>query len=196
MGYSDAVYRIKSNNEEETAITGYITNAIKNRMRDINCPSWCKYYFIQDDPPLESEGRTGKRRRRADIIIESNISGRPEFIFEAKRLRKNGYGIDKYIGEDGMGCFINGIYGARYDEVAMLGYIQSDSLVFWKTNISHEIEKNNKILELDGYQQDISVISDLPLEWISTHKRKGITHSVRIYHILLDCIGHTMKENL
>jgi hypothetical protein len=187
-GHSDAHCRIESINEEEPSITGYIASSIKNRLRDINCPSWCKYYFVQDDPPVESEGRVGKRRRRADIIIESNVKGRPEFVFEAKRLRQNGYGVSKYVGSDGIGCFINGVYGSRYNETAMLGYIQSDSLNHWKSKIKETIDNNNANLELISAQQEITVIDEIQFEWFSEHARKAIGRPIKIYHILLDCI--------
>jgi len=183
-GHSDARQRIKSNSEEEPSITGYIVNSIKNRLRGDNTPSWCKYYSVQDDPPVESEGRIGKYRRRADIIIESNGRGRPEFVFEAKRLWQH---EDKYIGTEGMGCFIGGIYGSRYNETAMLGYVQSNSLEFWKTQVKEIIEKNKAKLELISVQQDIIVIDEIPYEWISEHDRTAIGRPVKIFHILLDC---------
>jgi len=187
-GHSDAHPRIESINEEEPSITGYITNSIKNWLRDINCPSWCKHYSVQDDPPVESEGRVGRRRRRADIIIESNVKGRPEFVFEAKRLRKNGYGVNKYAGSEGMGCFIDSVYGSRYNETAMIGYVQSDSLDHWKSKIKEKIENNNARLELRSAQQNITVIDEIQFEWFSEHARKAIGRHVKIYHILLDCI--------
>lgn len=183
-GHSDASRRIKSNNEEEPSITGYIVNSIKNRLRGDNTASWYKHYSVQDDPPVENEDRVGKYRRRADIIIESNGKGRPEFVFEAKRLRQH---VDKYIGAEGMGCFITGIYGSRYNETAMLGYVQSNSLEYWKTQAKETIEKNKSKLELRSVQQDIIVIDEIPFEWISEHDRKAIGRPLKIFHILLDC---------
>lgn len=186
-GHSGAHPRIKSINEQEPSITGYIADSIKNRLRDVYCPPWCKHYSVQDDPPVESEGRVGRRRRRADIIIESNVKGRPEFLFEAKRLRKNGYGVSKYVGSEGMGCFINSVYGSRYNETAMIGYVQSSSLDHWKSKIKETIDKNNVKLELKSVQQDITIIDEIQFEWFSEHARKAIGRDVKIYHILLDC---------
>ncbi|MDM8539759.1 hypothetical protein QUF90_01600 [Desulfococcaceae bacterium HSG9] len=185
-GYSDTLSKIKSDNEEEPAITGYIAHSIKKRLRD--GPPWCKHYFVRDDPPVEQEGCSGRKRPRVDMIIEANMKGRPEYVFEAKRLRKNGYGPSKYIGSEGMGCFITGRYASRYKESAMLGYVQSDSSDYWKAKVKAAIDKNATQLELNGLQQDITVIDDLPYEWFSVHTRQGLGSYVKIYHILLDCI--------
>ena len=187
LGHSDASQRIRSNDEEEPSITGYIVNSINKLFRNINSPTWLKHYAVKDDPPVESEGRVGKYRRKADIIIESTVAGRPEFVFEAKRLRQQGYGVDKYIGARGMGCFITGIYGSRYNETAMLGYVQSNSLRYWKSKVKETVNKNKAKLELRSVQQDIVVIDEIPFEWTSEHDRKAIGSPVKIYHILLDC---------
>ena len=127
-GHEDARSRIQSNNVDEPSITGFITKAIKARFRAIDCPKWSIRYTVEDDPPVEAKGKSGRSRPRVDIIIGGNFPGRPEYMFEAKRLRKDGYGVGKYIGSGGMGCFVSERYASRYDEASMLGYVQSDSL--------------------------------------------------------------------
>jgi hypothetical protein len=129
----------------------------------------------------------GKARPRPDIIIESTVRGRPEFVFEAKRLRKAGFGAGKYIGDDGMGRFISGLYAARYDEAAMLGYVQSDSLVHWRDRIQSAINDDSKRLRLRLPQRDERVIDAFPLEWASEHDRDSTNRPISIYHVLLDC---------
>ena len=86
-----------------------------------------------------------------------------------------------------MGCFIKGIYGSRYNEAAMLGYVQSNSLEYWKTQVKETVEKNKAKLELISVQQDIVVIDEIPYEWISEHDRTAIGRPLKIFHILLDC---------
>lgn len=187
-GYDDAKKKIRTDNELEPAITGFIAAAINDRFRSINCPSWCNYYAVKDDPPVEKEGTSGRSRPRVDIIIEAPaFKGRPEFMFEAKRLRRKGYGVGKYVGSDGMGCFIRGLYGVRYDEVAMLGYVQSDSLEYWQNEVKSVIEKDAIKLNLNPPQHDVKIVENFVHEWISKHERKIIGRSVIIYHILLDC---------
>jgi len=185
-GHSSARHRIQSNNEEEPNITGYITEAIKARLIT-NRPLWCQYYSVREDSPIEASDRSGQSRPRPDIIIETYLGGRPEYIFEAKRLRINGFEASKYIDSDGMGCFISGRYAPRYDEAAMLGYIQSDSLTHWKDQVKKTINENAEQLCLESPQYDKTVIDVFPLEWVSEHKRVNLGRPIAIYHILLDC---------
>ncbi|MBA7503428.1 hypothetical protein ES706_02037 [subsurface metagenome] len=185
-GHRSARHSIQSNNEEEPNITGYITEAIRARLVT-NSPPWCVYYFVHEDTPIAASGRSGRSRPRPDIIIETNLGGRPEYVFEAKRLRINGFEASKYIDSDGMGCFVSGLYASRYDEAAMLGYIQSDSLIHWKDQVKKTIDENAEQLCLESPQYDKTVIDVFPLEWVSEHKRVKAGHSIAIYHILLDC---------
>lgn len=186
-GFEDARHRIISDNIEEPSITGFIADAINNRFRRLDSPDWCYYYSVKDDPPVEKEGADGKRRPRVDLIMEANFNGRPEYMFEAKRLRKNGFGVSKYIDSEGMGCFIDGLYAKRYREAAMLGYIQSDSLEYWQDKIKSAIDKASDKLCLKPPQRDTKVIDAFPHEWISEHERKSIGRPIAIYHIILDC---------
>jgi hypothetical protein len=186
-GYEDVRHRIKSDDEQEPAITGYIVKAIRNRLRALDCPRWCAQFSIHDDPPVEKEGSSGRARPRADIIIEANFQGRPEYVFEAKRLRKYGYGAGKYVSEEGMGCFISGLYARRYDEAAMLGYVQSDSLTYWQNEIKAKINQERSELHLRSPQCDVRIINALSQEWISEHERISVGRPIAIYHILLDC---------
>lgn len=136
------------------------------------------------------QGRHGKSRPRTDIFIElTSRLNRPEYVFEAKRLRTKGYGAGKYTGVGGMGCFTEGIYAEGYSEAAMLGYVQSNTLKEWKKRVMKSITENAVGLYLQSPQHDEVVIPDFPLEWVSEHVRyngKGL--SLRIYHILLDCL--------
>ena len=178
--------KIQSTNEEETNITGYITEAIRAQLRTIR-PPWCVYYSVREDSPMAANGRSGRSRPRPDIIIETNLGGRPEYVFEAKRLRTNGFKANKYVDSDGMGCFISGLYASRYDEAAMLGYIQSDSLMHWKNQVKKTIDENAEQLCLKSPQYDDTVIDVFPLEWVSEHKRVNLGRPIAVYHILLDC---------
>jgi hypothetical protein len=111
---------------------------------------------------------------------------RPEYIFEAKRLKKNGFGAGKYLGRDGLGCFLTGKYAARYDEAAMLGYIQNDSPTDWQTEIQKKINQKKSLLHLISLPQNVEIISDFPNEWMTIHRREIIGRSISIFHILLD----------
>lgn len=184
-GYQDARYLIKSGSEEPS-ITGFIKVAINNRLRG-DCPRWCTMYFVVEEEPVEMPGLSGKRRPRTDIIIGMTSHRRPEYIFEAKRLSKNGFGVDNYVGVEGLGRFVEGKYASRYSEAAMLGYIQSDSLSLWQSKLKVAINKKANELDLVSAQHDEVIIDEFPLEWVSIHNRKTLGHSIDIYHILLDC---------
>ncbi|MFN8454825.1 MAG: hypothetical protein U0401_09185 [Anaerolineae bacterium] len=186
-GYQDALHEIRTCNGEETSITGFIAEAIDDRFCVLDCPRWCNHYSVHDDPPVKKEGRSGKGRPRTDIILRANFSGRPAYVFEAKRLQKNRYEVGRYANEEGMGCFTSGLYASRYDEAAMIGYVQSGSLLYWQDKLKRKIEKDKSKLRLRTSQRDAKVIDTFPLEWISEHERDSIGRPITIYHILLDC---------
>jgi hypothetical protein len=185
-GYQGAVSRIESDSHEETTITGYISEAIKNRLRAFDCPIWCEDFSVMENRPTEKEGCEGKYRPQPDLVIEGNMRGRPEYIFEAKRLKKPGYGTGKYLGDDGLGCFLSGKYAARYDEAAMLGYVQSDSLGYWQKDIQEKINQRKVNLNLLSGLHDMEITNDLQNEWLSVHKRNSVKRWISIFHILLD----------
>ena len=187
-GYQDALPRIRSEDEEEPSISGFIANAIRVRLQSDGSPPWCDMFFVSEDRPEETAGRVGRSRLRPDIVIETNSPRqRPEYVFEAKRLHKGSHGVDKYVGQEGMRCFIDGAYGHRYDEAGMLGYVQSDSPIDWQISVKKAINNEKDRLGLFGNQRDITVIDAFPIEWITEHRRDGVGRPVAIYHILLDC---------
>ena len=189
-GYSAGRTKITTNKHNEEHITELIVCGIKDWMRRAGCPSWCKFYSVHKEAPVSGKGSHGKSRPRTDIFIElGSRPKRPEYVFEAKRLCTNGFEAGKYTGVEGMGCFTGGIYAAGYDEAAMLGYVQSNTLIEWKKRVKKSITENAASLYLQSPQYDEVVIPDFPLEWVSEHERhnsKG--NPVRIYHILLNCL--------
>jgi hypothetical protein len=189
-GYSAGRAKIATNEHEEEHITEFIVRGIKDWMRRHDRPPWCKYYSVHEEAPVSGKGSHGNSRPRTDIFIElGSRSERPEYVFEAKRLRTNGFGVSKYTGVGGMGCFTEGIYASGYDEAAMLGYVQSNTLFEWKERVKKSITEKEASLYLRSPQYDEVVIAEFPLEWVSEHElHKGKGRSVRIYHILLDCL--------
>jgi len=189
-GYEDARRRIQQptskKDTEEESITGFIAESIDDRI-DFGRESWLKHFSVHDDPRVPTEGRSGKYRSRADLIIKSTARGGPRYVFEAKPLKKRVNTVSGYTGSDGMGCFISGKYASRWDEVGMLGYIQSDSLAEWKDKVERKIDRDAQKLSLTGSQRNEQVIDAFPLEWVSEHNRNSVRRSITIYHILLDC---------
>ena len=196
-GYSAGRTKITTNKHNEEHITELFVRGIKDWMRRAGCPSWCKFYSVHEEAPVSGKGSHGKSRPRTDIFIELGSHGRPEYVFEAKRLRTNGFEAGKYTGVEGMGCFTEGIYAGGYDEAAMLGYVQSNTLIEWKKRVKKSITENAASLYLQSAQYDEVVIPDFPLEWVSEHERHNCNgRSIRVYHILLDCLPPEESQSL
>jgi hypothetical protein len=186
-GYEDALPRIHCKLQEEE-ITGFIAEAIEKRLDDPSTPRKFRRYDIHEEKPMAVEGRTGKKRRRLDlVIICSHGCPRPKYIFEAKRLRKNGYPIGKYVGEGGLQCFIKGVYASQYPEAAMIGYVQSDASSYWESELKRSFDEDiHKDLCIIQLLQKVQVLSSISDAWVSEHER--ITgSSIAIYHIFFNC---------
>ncbi len=187
-GYEDGRRRIGSADEEEPDITSFICEAIEDRLRDPRCPNWCRRYDVKENPPVRHKGRTGKAKLKPDVIIVGvAIRGMPEFVFEAKRLGTGSHGVSEYLGSEGMGCFIAGVYAARYGEAGMLGYVQRESIAYWRSELRSAIERRSASLCLRCPQRETSVIDALPGEWVSEHERGAVGRPLAVCHILLDC---------
>src|SRR5260370_36847134 len=139
---------------------------MKDWMRRRNRPPWCKYYSAHEEAPVSKEGSSGKSRPRTDIFIELGSRSRPEYVFEAKRLRTDCYGVSRYTGLGGMGCFTEGIYASEYDEAAMLGNIQSNTLFEWKERVKKSIMEKEAGRYLKSPQYDEVVIAEVLLDWV------------------------------
>lgn len=186
-GYQDALPEIHCNLKEEE-ITGLIVEAIEKRLDNPFTPEKFDRYSIDEEKPIAVEGRKGKNRRKLDLVVISGHSRpRPRYVFEAKRLRKNGYPIGKYVGEDGLQCFIKGVYASQCPEAAMIGYLQSDAAIYWESELkrSFDNDSNNDFRIKNGLQK-ATEISSLSNTWVSEHERV-VSSSIILYHIFLDC---------
>lgn len=189
LGYKKA--RSKFNSiTEETEITSHIYEAIQDIIEDPRSTFDWTNFEVSEDAKVRKPSVYGKFKPRIDIIvILLGIRGlRPKYLFEAKRLRASGYPVSKYIGSEGVQCFTTGLYAKEFPEAAMLGYIQSNSIILWKTKIKKAIDKNAKILELQEPQQNYNGLNAFPEEWFSLHTRSSVGRPLKIYHILLDCV--------
>ncbi|MGK7925553.1 MAG: class I SAM-dependent DNA methyltransferase [Spirulina sp.] len=165
-----------------------VSSLIGQQLLDIDMDERFDRYFVDEERPIAGEGRKGKHRRRLDIVVECSISKpRLEYIFEAKRLRIGGFPIGKYTGEDGLQCFINGIYASECPEAGMIGYIQSDDCDRWEKELTKKLDNDpQNTLKLKKKLQRVSVIEDIPYEWLSEHERTT-GKPILIYHIFLNC---------
>jgi hypothetical protein len=186
-GYQDALPHIQGNLMEEE-ITGQIVEAIEKRFDDPATPERFDRYSIDEEKPIAVEGRKGKTRRRLDLVVVSGLSRpRPKYIFEAKRLRKNGYPIGRYVGEDGLQCFVKGVYASKYPEAAMVGYIQSDTVSYWEAELNRSFDSDlHNNLHVKQLLQKAQIQSSIPDIWFSEHEREE-SSSIIVYHIFLNC---------
>ena len=189
-GYANSRNRVQAKHDE-TAITGFIAEAIQDILDGPDSPLWCNQIVIKDDPPIPGGGRTGRKRWRPDLIFESvERRPRPKYHFEAKRLRRH-ESINDYLGEDGLQCFISGKYAHESDEAGMLGYIQCDNIRIWVERLQLAVDQDNEgknEMLLSSPQCNIQVVDTFPHEWMTKHDRH-IGKSIVVHHILLDyCI--------
>lgn len=188
--YQDARHLITPE-REETDITGFIAEAIQARLSSPGIDERFDRYSLKDDNPVPGEGRIGKRRMRIDIIIESSSrprhKPRPWYTFEAKRLCKPSHPISKYIGEEGLIRFIQGRYASDCPEVAMLGYVQTDTAGHWIAELNKRFENDsaNQLFIVEKLFQ-VTIHPDLMDEWSSSHNRVNGT-PLTVFHLFLDC---------
>jgi hypothetical protein len=186
-GYQDAFPEIHCNLKEEE-ITGLIVEAIEKRLDNPSTPKKFERYSIDEEKPISIEGRKGKNRRRLDfVVVSSDSCPRFKYVFEAKRLRKNGYPIGKYVGEDGLQCFVEGVYASQCSEAAMVGYVQSDAASYWVNELKRSFDNDlSNDLCITQLLEKVQVLLPTPDVWVSEHKRRAGS-LITMYHIFLNC---------
>lgn len=184
-GYADARARITALSDE-TEVTGFIAEAIDDRIDDPRVDEVYMSFVVKDDPPIRAEDRTGRRRRRVDLILESTeVRPHPRYLFEGKRLG-NGNPIGRYVGVDGLDLYIQGTYAEKYAEAAMVGYVQSHDAAYWYTRLEQAFARNQQGLAVLGPLTPSTIIQDLPHCWSSNHGRPQ-GNPIRMTHVFLDC---------
>jgi hypothetical protein len=176
---------------EETVITGDLVEAIE-RLLEVANEDWMRFYRVYDDPPINepmaARRRTGKRRRRVDIKLDSSeVSPYTRFCFEAKRLGKR-HPVSRYLGAEGLGCFLSGHYAGAERRAGMLGYVQSADEPAWATKINRALAASAKAPDRHPTGSNFrasSISTRLRHTYISEHHRSTDGKQIRIYHSLL-----------
>lgn len=174
-------------NAEETAITGDFVASI-NSVLDERREEWMLAYSVHDDPAENDGRRKGKHRKRLDLRFDSAFSSpRSRFRFEAKRLGK-GHSVKKYLGSEGLDCFLRGDYARNESHAGMLGYIQSGNIDDWGSEIDSELKRDPKTYQVDSSFK----YAKMPIRECngvschrSRHQRKAIGRDILIDHVLL-----------
>lgn len=173
---------------EEEDITGVLSDAMTDALASPESPAWRFFYTVHEEPRVRNKKRRGKRRLRLDIQVEYTGEARPRFSFEAKRLRASDpKSISKYLGEEGLGCFILGLYARESDEVGMLAYVQSDDHEQWASSIRAGLHTHVQKCEWkteDGWVS-VQIAEGLTTTFKSSHARSSLNKGLTVYHTLL-----------
>jgi hypothetical protein len=179
--------------KDEPTITGFLVEAIRNVLDDHESPRWVERYAVQEERPVEGAAAAeGARRPRVDIEFESNRSRpRPRFQLEAKRLRtSDSKSVANYLGENGLGCFLEGRYASDHDQAGLLGYVQAGELSMWAQRIQTRLAKSRRQYRLaedcTGLVQNPQT-GELEHCYRSVHTRTVVQVPIAIHHIFLDC---------
>lgn len=188
--YADVRPRLNAD-LKEPAITGLLAEAMKLRLNHPDTPDEYDHYWPGDQEPHSPNGELGNDRLRFDItIIRNGIKPRISFIFEAKRLRTGGFPIGEYVGDGGMGDFIECRYGADHPEAAMVALFQNRDVAYWHNELKRVFNKDQAaetpLLGIHERLSGIVIINDLPDELQSIHRRSNAV-KIRLYHIFLNC---------
>ena len=175
-------------NEEEPNITGEIVRCT-NEYIDSSLSSYSEsLYSVTEDPPENTQGRLGKRRKKSDIVcMRTGRKPLPHMKFEAKRLSSPDFPASKYVGNVGLGEFISGNYAPELEIVGMLGYVQSDDNDYWVGQITDALNKKKKELHMtQDCQWQKAGLENINDCYKTRHNRPTVGRKLLVYHLLLD----------
>lgn len=186
LGYAGTSPSQRQRTVEED-ITELIVQEITGLIEARGAPRWMKRYAATDNLPLSFPKRPGKKRPRIDIeILCTRGSPRPRFHFEAKRLGK-GNPVGKYLGKEGLGCFLTGQYARDSDQAGMLGYVQDDTCAAWADKIRRALAKDrakHAVVAGTDWEQ-VTVSPQCRAPYRTQHDRAALGRPVAVYHTLL-----------
>jgi len=173
-------------NHKEPAITGELVRSMEEITEDPHLKAF-RHFEVHDDPHVNAPGRLGENRYRLDIkVVSSQRLPKSRFPFEAKRLGKR-HPVTKYVGPEGLGCFLRGDYGATEDDAGMLGYVQLDTAENWAGKIQAKFEEpHNNFAVCDNYTwREYPMRSGPTYTYRTRHDRVSLGRPIDIYHTLL-----------
>jgi hypothetical protein len=193
LGYGRLV-PAKYASAQETEITGDLAYEIESILEGAS-ESWMRFFRIYDDPPVNVPKKRGKSytigkgrgRKRVDIKLDSSeTSPYTRFQFESKRLGKNNP-TGKYLGSNGLGCFLSGDYASAESRAGMLGYVQQHDEDMWASRIREVISGDiaGYRVTSDGGWICKQPSSDYPNTYVTCHTRDKNLLPIRLYHSLL-----------
>ncbi len=188
LGYRHLNPREQASEEEET-ITGRLLAGMERVCDDppAEIEEWVDFYHAKEEVRVHSDTRTGKRRKRVDIRVDSAVCRpRNRFSFEAKRLGP-GHGVAAYLGDEGLGCFIYGEYGRDADDGGMIGYVQAGSESTWATRITDGVAARAAELQALEAVASLNLVDSFAFTLHSCHARPQVGRAIEVFHTLLRC---------
>ena len=185
MGY-DLLDAAAFCNSQEEDITGELTRSMQTAVEGRDAPRWAKNFWASEEVRVADDSRLGKRRKRIDIeIIQHQAGPRPRFRIEAKRLHSPASRRD-YLGEDGLGCFLDGRYAKKDQMAGMLGYVQEGTLELHAEAIGEFLKKKptKYAVAPNGGWAKATILKDLAT-YRSVHGRVKPLPAIVILHTLL-----------
>ena len=172
-----------TNEMQEPEITVKLCREIQNELESFDIPEeiYKRRYAVKAEDPLEETNEP----TFLDIVVEET-KGRPRarYIFEAKRLKKNGFPIGEYC-KEGIKRFVQKKYARKYPEAAMVGFMQSDNAEYWSKELKRKFDEDKGEMCIDQSLSRCNIIPELQNEWKSTHFREEI-ENISLFHIFLE----------
>jgi hypothetical protein len=182
--------------KDEYDITGILAEGIDARIDSPHTPERYALYGVHNEKPSSATGQLGKARPKLDIqIVRYGIRPRPDFTFEAKRLRDDSVcsmatSLRQYLGADGVGRFLSGYYVPGRAEVAMLGCIEAHDPDIWFDRVGAEFDSDTKNgrskYRVLAALTPVAIVTDLPDERLSVHKSAS-GGNLKLFHLFIDC---------
>ena len=136
-------------NPLENRITNRFVGHLRRVMRDYELPLF-KFGYRPKMPDPDSDSEIGE----LDIVVDS-FSRHPDalLIVECKRLNvetDSGFQSQagKYVGDEGMGCFISGQYQSGGNIGGMLGYVTTRTIESAMASINQQLDADHETLRL------------------------------------------------
>ena len=173
---------------DEPSITGFLAQAIRQLFDDPPpfIDSWCDKYSIADEAPENTEGKTGKDRRRIDIRLESSERRpRAQFRFEAKRLT-DANSLSEYFLQ-GLHRFLISAYAVDDLDAGMLGYVQNPDEQIWAERLQNRLEEMKAEMRTtdDGAWMHHNQFAGLGFTYRTRHRRQSNDSVITIFHMFL-----------
>lgn len=174
---------------EEDDITGELTRHMDEITQAEDGPPWAEHYTVREQIRSHCPDRLGKRRPIVDVEFERHKHGiRPRLRFEAKRLGY-GAGVGGYLGNEGLGAFLDCYYSRTHDEAGMLAYIQEGDEPAWVEKLAAALISSRYRVLRDAGWEHLEVTDGPPYTYRTIHTDRENARLLML-HVLLRFSRH------